>query len=78
MELEEAINVAKDAMKNAYAPYSKYYVGCALMSRSGKIYSGSNIENSGIMSMCAERVAFSKALSEGEQLFEYIVVCGRT
>ena len=42
----------------------------------GKIYSGSNIENDGIMSICAERVAFVKALSEGEREFEYIVVCG--
>lgn len=42
----------------------------------GKIYSGSNIENDGIMSICAERVAFVKAISEGYMDFEYIVVCG--
>lgn len=42
----------------------------------GKIYSGCNIENDGIMSICAERVAFVKAISEGERAFKYIVVCG--
>lgn len=42
----------------------------------GKIYSGCNIENDGIMSICAERVAFTKAISEGEKDFSYIVVCG--
>lgn len=42
----------------------------------GKIYSGCNIENHGIMSICAERVAFTKAISEGETSFDYIVVCG--
>ena len=42
----------------------------------GKIYSGCNIENDGIMSICAERVAFTKAISEGERDFDYIVVCG--
>lgn len=42
----------------------------------GKIYSGCNIENHGIMAICAERVAFTKAISEGERNFDYIVVCG--
>ena len=77
MELEEAINIAKAVIKNAHVPYSKYYVGAALKAKSGKIYSGCNIENAGIMSICAERVAFVKALSEGERDFEYIIVCGR-
>ncbi len=76
MELDEAITIAKSARKNSYAPHSHYYVGAALKCKSGKIYSGSNIENSGIMSICAERVAFTKALSEGEKDFDYIVVCG--
>lgn len=76
MDLNDAIKIAKDARKNAYCPYSKYYVGAALMASSGKIYSGCNIQNHGIMSICAERVAFLKAISEGEKNFEYIVVCG--
>jgi len=76
MNLDDAIKIAKKVRKNAYVPYSKYYVGAALVTKGGKIYSGCNIENGGIMSICAERVAFTKALSEGEKDFDYIVVCG--
>ena len=76
MSLYKAIEIAKSVRKNCYSPYSKYYVGCALKCSSGKIYSGCNIENDGIQSICAERVAFTKAISEGERDFEYIVVCG--
>lgn len=76
MDLSKEIEIAKTVRKNAYSPYGKYYVGCALKASSGKIYSGCNIENDGIQSICAERVAFTKAISEGEKSFEYIVVCG--
>lgn len=76
MDLTNSIQIAKAVRKNSYSPYCKYYVGCALMCKSGKIYSGCNIENYGIQSICAERVAFTKAISEGERDFEYIVVCG--
>lgn len=76
MDLSREIDIAKNARKNAHSPYSKYYVGCALKAGSGKIYSGCNIENNGIQSICAERVAFVKAISEGEKSFKYIVVCG--
>lgn len=76
MDLSKEIEIAKNARKTAYAPYSKYYVGCALKTASGKIISGSNIENHGIQSICAERTAFVKAISEGEKDFEHIVVCG--
>ena len=76
MDLTNAIQIAKAVRKNSYSPYGKYYVGCALMCKSGKIYSGCNIENDGIQSICAERVAFTKAISEGKRDFEYIVVCG--
>ena len=76
MSLYKAIEIAKSVRKNCYSPYSKYYVGCALICKSGKIYSGCNIENDGIQSICAERVAFTKSISEGERDFEYIVVCG--
>ncbi len=76
MSLNEAIKIAKDVRKNAYVPYTNYTVGAALVTKSGKIYSGCNIENGGIMSICAERVAFTKALSEGERDFDYIVICG--
>ena len=76
MSLSKEIEIAKSARKNSYSPYGKYYVGCALKAKSGKIYSGCNIENDGIQSICAERVAFTKAISEGEKEFEYIVICG--
>ena len=76
MNLSKEIEIAKNVRKNSYSPYSKYYVGCALKALSGKIYSGCNIDNCGIQSICAERVAFSKAISEGEKDFEHIVICG--
>lgn len=76
MDINLLIETAKKARKNSYSPYSNYKVGCALLSKSGKIFSGCNIENYGIMSICAERVAFSKAISEGEKDFECILVLG--
>lgn len=76
MNLNDAIKIAKEVRQFAYVPYSNYKVGAALVTKSGKVFSGCNIENDGIMSICAERVAFTKALSEGERDFAYIVVCG--
>ena len=76
IDLNDAIKIAKVAMSKAYTPYSKYHVGAALVCKSGTIYSGCNIENHGIQSICAERVAFSKAISEGHKDFDYIVICG--
>ncbi len=76
MNLDEAIKCAKVAFETSYSPYSNYHVGAALVCKNGKIYSGCNIENHGIMAICAERVAFTKAISEGERDFDYIVVCG--
>ncbi len=77
MDINILIETAKKARENAYTPYTNYKVGCALLTKSGKIFSGCNIENDGIMSICAERVAFSKAISEGEKDFECILVLGR-
>ena len=76
MDLSKEIEIAKNVRKNAYSPYGNYYVGCALKATSGKIYSGCNIENGGIQSICSVGVAFVKAISEGEKSFEHIVVCG--
>ena len=76
MDINLLIETAKNARKNAYTPYSNYKVGCALLTKSGKIFSGCNIENDGLMSICAERVAFTKAISEGEKEFECILVLG--
>ena len=74
MSLEEVFEIAKNARLNAYSPYSNFGVGAALVTNQGKVYTGCNIENHGIMSICAERVAFLKAISEGERDFDYIVV----
>jgi len=76
MDLFNEIEIAKNARKYSHAPSSKYYVGCVLKTKSGKLYSGCNIENDGLLSICAERVAFVKAISEGEKEFDHIVVCG--
>lgn len=76
MKLTDAIKIAKKARLNACADNSNYYVGACLVTKSGKAYSGCNIENMGIQSICAERTAFVKALSEGEREFSYIVVVG--
>jgi len=76
MDLNKEIEIAKSVRLNAHVPYSSYRVGAALKAKSGKIYSGCNVENHGIMSICAERTAFIKAISEGELEFEHIVVCG--
>ncbi len=74
MDIKEAIEIAKKARLNACS--SIYYVGACLVTKSGKHFSGCNIENDGIQSICAERTAFVKALSEGEHEFSYIVVVG--
>lgn len=76
MNLDEAISIAKSALETSYAPYSNYHVGAALVCKNGKVYSGCNIENHGIMAICAERVAFTKAISDGERDFDFIIVCG--
>ena len=69
------IEVARHARQWAYAPYSKYPVGAALLSASGKIYDGVNIENAAYpTTICAERVAIFKAVSEGERDFAAIAV----
>jgi len=70
------VKIANEMRKKSYSPYSNFTVGCVLVSKNGKKYTGCNIENNGIQSICAERVAFSKAISEGEKEFEYIVVVG--
>jgi len=74
MDINKAIEIAKKARLNACS--SVYLVGACLVTKSGNYYSGCNIENDGIQSICAERTAFVKALSEGEKEFSYIVVVG--
>mgnify|MGYP000235730835 CR=1 FL=1 len=68
--INNLIAQAKCAANNAYAPFSKFKVGAALMTKSGKVYTGCNIENSSYgLTICAERVAIFKAISEGEREF---------
>ena len=68
---------AFEAMHKAYIPYSGYSVGAAVLAESGKIYSGCNIENASYTpTVCAERTAIFKAISEGERDFRAIAVCG--
>ena len=74
---KELIRAAMDAMKLAYAPYSGVFVGAALLTESGKVYTGCNVENAAFgPSCCAERVAILKAVSEGERRFSALAVCG--
>lgn len=69
------IELAIEARRWAYAPYSNYPVGAALLTSSGRIYDGVNVENAAYpTSMCAERVAIFKAISEGERQFTAIAV----
>ena len=69
------IREAIEARKNAYAPYSNYKVGAALITADGKIYHGCNVENAAYgSSLCAERTAIVKAVSEGDRNFSAIAV----
>ncbi len=78
-KIEELISLAKKACSNAYAPYSKFNVGAALLTKKGKIFTGSNIENASYgATVCAERVAIFKAVSEGEREFESIAIYTNT
>jgi cytidine deaminase len=74
-ERQSLVDLANEARKLAYAPYSNYPVGAALRTKTGRIYTGVNIENAAYPhTMCAERVAIFKAVSEGETEFEVIAV----
>lgn len=76
---EMLIQKAIEAMGKAYAPYSGFMVGAALLAGSGKIYQGCNIENAAYTpTNCAERTAFFKAVSEGEREFKAICIVGGT
>lgn len=69
--------LAKEVMKNSYSLYSSFCVGAALLSKSGKVFLGTNVENASFgETVCAERVAFFKAVSEGEREFSAIAIVG--
>lgn len=74
-EEQKLIAAARQAREHAHAPFSKFRVGAAVRTKSGRIYSGCNIENASYgLTLCAERVAIFKAISEGEREFDSIVV----
>lgn len=73
----ELVKLAIEARDHAYTPYSHFNVGAALMTKSGKVYQGCNIENSSYgATNCAERTAFFRAIYEGEREFEAIAIVG--
>lgn len=74
---KELMQLAEQERSKAYAPYSNFFVGAALQTKSGNIYTGVNIENAAYgATICAERVAIFKAVHAGEQDFDAIAVCG--
>ena len=76
-QIQALIRDAFAAKKFAYTPYSHFNVGAALLTKSGKVYTGCNIENAGYTATnCAERTALFKAVSEGERTFEAIAIVG--
>lgn len=75
--MERLIELAKEAMTHAYAPYSHFKVGAALLCADGTVYQGCNIENASYSpTNCAERTAFFKAVYDGHRDFTAIAICG--
>ena len=74
---KELLQFAIEARKQSYSPYSNFRVGAALLTKSGKVYGGCNIENASYgPTVCAERTAFFKAVYDGHRDFTAIAVCG--
>ena len=74
-EKQSLVDLANTARQRAYVPYSNYAVGSSLRTKSGRVFTGVNVENAAYpQTMCAERVAIFKAVSEGEREFEVITV----
>lgn len=79
LELSDLLELANQALERAVAPYSNFPVGAVLECQSGGVHSGCNIENSSYgLTICAERVAMFKALSEGEREFTRMVITAKT
>lgn len=77
MRARDLMRLAEAARERAYAPYSDFLVGAALLGKSGKVYLGCNVENAGYSATnCAERTAFFKAISDGEREFQAIAIVG--
>ncbi|HJA44365.1 MAG TPA: cytidine deaminase [Candidatus Dorea stercoravium] len=76
-QIQELISAAMAQLERAYAPYSHFKVGAALLTEEGRIYTGCNIENAAYTpTNCGERTAFFKAVSEGERSFRAICIVG--
>ena len=76
---DRLVDAARAAREHAVAPFSKFKVGAALLTKAGSIYGGCNVENASYgLTVCAERVALLKALSEGEREFQMIAVVADT
>lgn len=78
-DLQKLVEAAINVREKAHAPFSNFKVGAAILTNSGEIFTGCNVENASYgLTMCAERVAIFKAISEGENEFEKIVVVADT
>lgn len=74
---KELVKMALEEKKKAYAPYSKFRVGASILTENGKIYTGANVENASFgATICAERTAIAKAVSEGELKIKTVAVAG--
>lgn len=77
MDSRQLLDLAVSAMQSAYAPYSHFHVGAALLAESGEVYTGCNIENAAYScTVCAERTAFFSAVRDGHRKFTKIAVVG--
>lgn len=74
-DIHRLVRESKSAMQNAYAPYSGFKVGAAVLGGNGRVYTGSNVENASYgLSICAERAAIFKAISDGEKTIRAVAI----
>jgi cytidine deaminase len=73
MTAEELLTLADAAAERAYAPYSQFHVGCAVLTRDGRVIEGVNVENAAYpLGVCAERTAFARAIAEGHRPGDFV------